>query len=70
MTEHTPLADRLVARLLQMPWLTRLPIPLYRGGLGWIFGGEAIIPMVEFGPPGRTDDAVPARGTPRAGYSR
>ncbi|NYE21229.1 nitroreductase family deazaflavin-dependent oxidoreductase [Microbacterium immunditiarum] len=172
MTERTPLADRLVARLLQTPWLTRLPIPLYRAGFGWIFGerlvmiehlgrvsheprygvvevvertpnavrvasglgeraqwyrnlrangvaylslgrrrrvpaavrmldadesrtvleryarqhpqawkhlssamdyaagGHAQIPVVEFGPPGRTDDAEPVRGTPRAGYSR
>ncbi len=172
MTESASLIDRLVARLLQTPWLTRLPIPLYRAGFGWIFGerlvmiehlgrvshepryvvvevvererngihvasglgrraqwyrnlrangvayvstgrarrvpasvrlldadesrwvldryaqkhprawkhlsaamdyaagGEARIPIVEFRPPGRTDDDAPARGTPHAGYSR
>jgi len=45
MTESTPLIDRLVARLLQTPWLTRLPIPLYRAGLGGIFGERLV--MVE-----------------------
>lgn len=30
--------DELVARLLKTRWLTRMPIVLYRAGLGWIFG--------------------------------
>ena len=43
MTEHVPPLDRLVARVLQTPWLTRLPIPLYRAGLGWIFGERLVM---------------------------
>lgn len=43
MPEHTALADRLVARLLATPWLMRMPIPLYRAGLGWIFGERLVM---------------------------
>lgn len=41
---HGPgLADRLTARLLQTRWLMRMPIPLYRAGLGWIFGERLVM---------------------------
>ncbi|MDQ2697666.1 MAG: nitroreductase family deazaflavin-dependent oxidoreductase [Actinomycetota bacterium] len=43
MREGTPIADRLTARLLATPWLMRMPIPLYRAGLGWIFGGRLVM---------------------------
>ena len=38
----TPIA-RLTARLLETRWLMRMPIPLYRAGLGWIFGGRLVM---------------------------
>lgn len=38
-------SDRWGARLLQTPWLARLPIPLYRAGLGWLLGRR--IAMIE-----------------------
>lgn len=43
MPDRTPLADRVVARLLATPWLMRMPIPLYRAGLGWIFGTRLVM---------------------------
>lgn len=43
MSERTSVADRLVARLLATPWLMRMPIPLYRAGLGWIFGERLVM---------------------------
>ncbi|HWL76651.1 nitroreductase family deazaflavin-dependent oxidoreductase [Microbacterium sp.] len=43
MTERFSPIDRLVARVLQTPWLTRLPIPLYRAGFGWIFGERLVM---------------------------
>ena len=38
----TPIA-RLTARLLETRWLMRMPIPLYRAGLGWIFGARLVM---------------------------
>lgn len=43
MSERTSVADRVVARLLATPWLMRMPIPLYRAGLGWIFGKRLVM---------------------------
>lgn len=37
------LIDRVAARLLQTPWLTRLPIGLYRAGLGGLFGSRLVM---------------------------
>ncbi|GAA2955849.1 MULTISPECIES: nitroreductase family deazaflavin-dependent oxidoreductase [Microbacterium] len=42
----TPAAlDQWAARLLQTRWIVRAPIPLFRAGLGWLFGGRFV--MVE-----------------------
>jgi len=35
--------DELAARLLKTRWLMRMPIPLYRAGLGWIFGRRLVM---------------------------
>lgn len=43
MPERTSLADRIAARLLRTRWLMRMPIPLYRAGLGWIFGERLVM---------------------------
>ncbi|WP_109211033.1 MULTISPECIES: nitroreductase family deazaflavin-dependent oxidoreductase [Microbacterium] len=41
---HGPgFADRLTARLLQTRWLMRMPIPLYRAGLGWLLGERLVM---------------------------
>ncbi|WP_106816721.1 nitroreductase family deazaflavin-dependent oxidoreductase [Microbacterium timonense] len=45
MPERTSVVDRAMARLLATPRLMRMPIPLYRAGLGWIFGRRLV--MVE-----------------------
>lgn len=37
------LADRIAGRLLKTPWLMRMPIPVYRAGLGWMFGPRLIM---------------------------
>ncbi|GAA3632279.1 hypothetical protein GCM10022200_13960 [Microbacterium awajiense] len=39
----TPLADRLMAKALETPWLMRLPIPMYRAGLGWMLGSRFVM---------------------------
>jgi deazaflavin-dependent oxidoreductase (nitroreductase family) len=36
-------ADRVIARLLRTRWLMRAPIPLYRAGLGWMFGQRLVM---------------------------
>ena len=38
MSEGTSMIDRLAAKVLATPWLVRLPIWLYRAGLGWMLG--------------------------------
>jgi deazaflavin-dependent oxidoreductase (nitroreductase family) len=43
MPETTRALDRLAARLLETRWLMRLPIPLYRVGLGWLFGERLVM---------------------------
>lgn len=35
--------ERLIARLLATPWLMRLPIPLYRAGLGRLLGPRLVM---------------------------
>lgn len=37
--------DQWAARLLRTRWIVRAPIPLFRAGLGWLFGGRFV--MVE-----------------------
>ncbi len=37
------LADRIVAKLLATSWLMRLPIPLYRAGVAWLFGTRLVM---------------------------
>ncbi|MFK4804683.1 GNAT family N-acetyltransferase [Microbacterium sp. ZW CA_36] len=37
------LVDRVTARLLETRWLMRMPIPLYRAGLGWILGERLVM---------------------------
>lgn len=34
---------RITARLLKTPWLMRLPIGLYRAGLGWLLGDRLVM---------------------------
>lgn len=43
MPERTSIADRLAAKLLATPWLVRLPIGLYRAGLGWMLGTRLVM---------------------------
>ncbi|MCH6231856.1 nitroreductase family deazaflavin-dependent oxidoreductase [Microbacterium sp. CFH 31415] len=43
MTSEPRVVDRLMARLLRVRWLMRLPIPLYRASLGWIFGDRLVM---------------------------
>ncbi len=43
MTGTAGVLDRAMARMLQTPWLMRLPIPLYRASLGWIFGNRLVM---------------------------
>jgi deazaflavin-dependent oxidoreductase (nitroreductase family) len=40
---RTTALARLTAHLLETRWLMRMPIPLYRAGLGWIFGGRLVM---------------------------
>jgi deazaflavin-dependent oxidoreductase (nitroreductase family) len=41
---HEPaLIDAIVARLLKTRWLMRMPIPLYRAGLGWMLGHRLVM---------------------------
>lgn len=35
--------DRIIARILGTPRLMRIPIPLYRAGLGWLFGPRFVM---------------------------
>ncbi|WP_221584721.1 nitroreductase family deazaflavin-dependent oxidoreductase [Microbacterium sp. G2-8] len=35
--------ERLIARLLGTPWLMRLPIPMFRAGLGWMLGPRLVM---------------------------
>lgn len=35
--------DRVIARLLGTRWLMRLPIPMYRAGLGWLLGPRFVM---------------------------
>lgn len=37
------MTDWLIARILGTPWLMRLPIPLYRAGLGWLLGRRLVM---------------------------
>ncbi len=43
MSEHAGVLDRAMARMLQVRWLMRLPIPLYRASLGWMFGNRLVM---------------------------
>lgn len=43
MTENAGLIDRAMARLLRVRWLMRMPIPLYRASLGWLFGHRLVM---------------------------
>lgn len=45
MKENVGIVDRATARLLRVRWLMRMPIPLYRASLGWLFGHRLV--MVE-----------------------
>ncbi len=36
-------SDRIIARLLGTPRLMRLPIPIYRAGLGWLLGRRLVM---------------------------
>lgn len=35
--------DRIAAKMLATPWLARLPIGMYRAGLGWAFGDRLVM---------------------------
>ena len=35
--------DQAIARMLRIPWLMRLPIPLYRASLGWMLGSRFVM---------------------------
>ncbi|GAA5205415.1 nitroreductase family deazaflavin-dependent oxidoreductase [Microbacterium kyungheense] len=39
----TALIDRLIEAVLRTRWVVRAPIPLYRAGLGWIFGDRLVM---------------------------
>lgn len=41
--ETTVGIDRWAARLLRTRWVVRAPIPLFRAGLGWLFGGRLML---------------------------
>lgn len=43
LTERTGVIDRLAAKLLETPWLVRLPIGMYRAGFGWVFGERLVM---------------------------
>ena len=43
MTDRPGLLDRVTARLLRVRWLMRMPIPLYRASLGWLFGSRLVM---------------------------
>lgn len=43
MPERTSVVDRLAAKMLATPWLARLPIGLYRAGLGWMLGSRLVM---------------------------
>lgn len=43
MVEHAGPIDRAIAGLLRTRWLMRLPIPLYRASLGWLFGSRLVM---------------------------
>ena len=43
MPDKPGLLDRLAARLLKTTWLMRMPIPLYRAGLGWMLGPRLVM---------------------------
>jgi len=43
MAEHAGPIYRAIAALLRMRWLMRLPIPLYRASLGWLFGTRLVM---------------------------
>ncbi|UNK70037.1 nitroreductase family deazaflavin-dependent oxidoreductase [Microbacterium sp. H1-D42] len=43
LTERTGMMDRLAAKLLETPWLVRLPIGMYRAGFGWVFGERLVM---------------------------
>ena len=42
-TETTSTIDQWAARLLRTRWIVRAPIPLFRAGLGWLFGGRFVM---------------------------
>lgn len=35
--------DQWIARALRSRWIVRAPIPLFRAGLGWVFGGRLML---------------------------
>lgn len=43
MVEQATPSERAIAGLLQTRWLMRLPIPLYRASLGWLFGNRLVM---------------------------
>lgn len=43
MSERAGIIDRATARLLRVRWLMRMPIPLYRASLGWLFGDRLVM---------------------------
>lgn len=43
MTESAGAIDRMAARLLRTRWLMRMPVPLYRASLGWLFGNRLVM---------------------------
>ncbi|MEO6702995.1 MAG: nitroreductase family deazaflavin-dependent oxidoreductase [Jatrophihabitantaceae bacterium] len=42
------------AELLQLRWVVRMPIPLYRHGLGWVFGSRILMLEMRGRASGRT----------------
>lgn len=40
---HVGVLDRVAAGMLSTPWLVRLPIALFRVGLGWMLGGRLMM---------------------------
>lgn len=41
--QNGPMIDRIIARLLSTRWLMRLPIPIYRAGLGRLLGPRLLM---------------------------
>ena len=43
MIQSPGIVDRAVCALLRTRWLLRLPIPVYRASLGWVFGERLVM---------------------------